>query len=225
MPLILRVWEHVTAMRFADRVVVATDSDEVVRVCRDAGAAAVMTRADHPSGTDRVAEVAGMPEFADARFIVNVQGDEPSMPSAAIEGAVSLVQSEQFAIGTAAAGDEIGILNEPGVVKVVVGNGGRALYFSRAPIPHLRDAADHHALQPLVRRHLGVYAYSRAALAEWVALPMHPLEVIEKLEQLRPLAAGIPIGVATIGPVTGGGIDTEQDLALANALWTDHQQR
>jgi 3-deoxy-manno-octulosonate cytidylyltransferase (CMP-KDO synthetase) len=225
MPLILRVWEHVTAMRFADRVVVATDADEVVRVCRDAGALAVLTRADHPSGTDRVAEVAAMPEFADARFIVNVQGDEPSMPAAAIEGAASLVQSGQFAIGTAAASDDPGVLNEPSVVKVVVGKGGRALYFSRAPIPHVRDAADQHALQPLVRRHLGVYAYSRAALAEWVALPMNALEVIEKLEQLRPLAAGIPIGVATIGPVSGGGIDTEQDLALANALWTDHQSR
>jgi 3-deoxy-manno-octulosonate cytidylyltransferase (CMP-KDO synthetase) len=225
MPLILRVWEHVNAMRFADRIVIATDSDEVVRVCRDAGALAVMTRADHSSGTDRVAEVAALPEYSDARVIVNVQGDEPSMPAAAIEGAVGLVHSGDFSVGTAAATDDPEILNEPSVVKVVVGNGGRALYFSRAPIPYLRDAAERHALLPVVRRHLGVYAYTREALAEWVALPVNPLEAIEKLEQLRPLAAGIPIGVATIGPVSGSGIDTEHDLALANALWTDHPQR
>ena len=225
MPLILRVWEHVSAMRFADRVVIATDADEVMRVCRDAGAPAVMTRADHPSGTDRVAEVAAMPEFVDARVIVNVQGDEPSMPAAAVEGAAALVQSGEFSVGTAAASDGPDILQDPSVVKVVVGSGGRALYFSRAPIPYLRDEADRDALSPLVRRHLGVYAYSRAALETWVALPMHPLEVIEKLEQLRPLAAGISIGVATVGSTSGTGIDTEQDLALANALWTDHQQR
>jgi 3-deoxy-manno-octulosonate cytidylyltransferase (CMP-KDO synthetase) len=206
-------------------VVIATDSDEVLRVCRTAGADAVMTRADHPSGTDRVAEVAAMPSCSDASVIVNVQGDEPSIPAAAIQGAAALVQSGQFPIGTAAASDDPDILGDPNVVKVVVGNGGRALYFSRAPVPFLRDPSDRSALAPLVRRHLGVYAYNRAALAEWVAMPVGALEAVEKLEQLRPLAAGIPIGVATVGPVSGGGIDTEQDLALANALWTDHQSR
>lgn len=222
-PLILRVWEHVTAMRFADRVVVATDAEEVRRVCKDAGAEAVMTHSEHPSGTDRVAEVVAMREYADATVIVNVQGDEPSMPAAAVIGAASLVQSGKFPLGTAATthGDEI--MAESSVVKVVVDDGGRAMYFSRAPIPFLRDSTDAPVRDRLIRRHLGVYAYTRDALAQWVALPTHPLEIVEKLEQLRPLAAGIPMGVASIGPVANIGIDTEQDLALANALWTDHQ--
>jgi 3-deoxy-manno-octulosonate cytidylyltransferase (CMP-KDO synthetase) len=223
-PLILRVWERVSAMRFADRVVVATDSDEVMLVCREAGADVALTRRDHPSGTDRVAEVMGMPGNEGVRVIVNVQGDEPSIPAEAVEGAALLVQSGKFDVGTAAATGDPEILGDPNVVKVVVGDDGRALYFSRAPIPFLRERGDQSALVPLVRRHLGVYAYSRAALETWVRLPVHPLEAVERLEQLRPLAAGISIGVATIGTVSSGGIDTEQDLALANDLWTDNNQ-
>ena len=106
---------------------------------------------------------------------------------------------------------------------VVRGDDGRALYFSRAAIPHLRDAghADDAADQrALVRQHVGVYAYSREALARWVALPPHPLERIERLEQLRPLAAGMAMGVAVVREPPRGGVDTEEDLARANAEWT-----
>ena len=109
---------------------------------------------------------------------------------------------------------------QPSVVKVVCADDGRAMYFSRAPIPYLRDAADQSVRDPLVRQHLGVYAYTRAALSAWVALPPHALEVSERLEQLRPLAAGAAMGVALVAeqPLMGG-IDTEADLIMANTLW------
>lgn len=223
-PLILRVWERIRKMRVADRVVVATDAIEVLDVCRSAGAEAVITRSDHPSGTDRVAEVAAMARYVGFDVIVNVQGDEPSVPEEAVEGAAKLVASGRFSLGTAAAPADASVQGDPSVVKVVTDDAGRAMYFSRAPIPFLRDERDAGSLAPIVRRHIGVYAYQRAALARWVALPPHPLELVERLEQLRPLAAGIPIGVAAIGAVAGGGIDTEEDLALANALWTENHR-
>ena len=220
-PLILRVWERIGLMGLADRIVVATDSREVVDACREAGAEAVMTSLGHASGTDRVAEVAAMPQYAHFEVIVNVQGDEPYLPREAVEGAAALVRSGRFPLGTAAAEADPAILDEVSVVKVVVDDSGRALYFSRSPIPFLRDAADEYTRAPLVRRHLGIYAYQRDALARLVALPPHPLEIVERLEQLRALAAGIPIGVATVGRVSCGGIDTEEDLAIANARWTE----
>jgi 3-deoxy-manno-octulosonate cytidylyltransferase (CMP-KDO synthetase) len=111
-------------------------------------------------------------------------------------------------------------LAAPSVVKVVVNDAGRALYFSRAAIPFLRDPADAAVRAGLVLQHIGVYAYTREALARWVALPLHPLEIAERLEQLRPLAAGVLIGVATVAGDAPGGIDTEDDLAVANARWT-----
>lgn len=221
-PLIARVWERVSEMRVADRVVVATDAAEVADACRAAGAEVVMTKPDHASGTDRVAEVAAKAEFARYDVVVNVQGDEPYLPHAAVEGATGMVESGRFAIGTAGAESDDDILDDPNIVKVVSDDEGRALYFSRAPIPFLRDRADSEVRAALIRRHLGVYAFRRDALSRFVALPPHPLEIAERLEQLRALAAGIPMGVAAVGRVTGGGIDTEEDLALANARWLDH---
>jgi 3-deoxy-manno-octulosonate cytidylyltransferase (CMP-KDO synthetase) len=168
-----------------------------------------------------VAEVAAMPQFAAFDVIVNVQGDEPWLTGDAVRGAAAQVTSGAFPLGTAAAAATEEILLDPSVVKVVTDDLGRALYFSRAPIPFLRDAADAPTRAPLIRQHLGVYAYSRAALARWVSLPAHPLEVVERLEQLRAIAAGLAMGVAPVGPVQGGGIDTPADLARANARWTD----
>ena len=179
-----------------------------------------MTRADHPSGTDRVAEVAAKPEYADYDVVLNVQGDDPFVSREAVAGAAQLVTSGRFPLGTAAAMATPGILARPDVVKVVVGVLGRALYFSRAPIPFLRDGSDAPLLEGQVRQHVGVYAYTREALAAWVALPPHPLELIEKLEQLRPLAAGWAMGVADVPDAPHGGVDTEEDLARANARWT-----
>jgi 3-deoxy-manno-octulosonate cytidylyltransferase (CMP-KDO synthetase) len=183
-----------------------------------------MTRANHPSGTDRVAEVAAMPEFIGFDVIVNVQGDEPYVPAAGVAGAVGMVTSGRFPVGTAAAIATPEVLDQSSVVKVVTDDSGRALYFSRAPIPFLRDSSDAGTLATLIHRHLGIYAYQRDALARWVALPPHPLELVERLEQLRALAGGIPLGVAMVPAVEWGGIDTEEDLVLANARWTEHHQ-
>ena len=222
-PVVVRVWERVRDIGIADRCVVATDSREVYDAVRAAGAECVMTRDDHPSGTDRVAEVAARPEFAAFDVIVNVQGDEPFVSADAVRGAATMV-SRGFALGTVAARADAAILDTPHVVKVVCADDGRALYFSRAAIPFLRDGgseADTARRDGLVRQHIGVYAYRRDALAHWVALPPHPLELVERLEQLRPLAAGIPMGVATVDEAPAFGIDTEDDLTRANARWTD----
>ena len=220
-PVVVRVWERVRAMDVADRCVIATDSAEVQQAARDAGAECVMTREDHPSGTDRVAEVAARPEFAGFEVVVNVQGDEPFVSTGAVCGAAEMVTRGGFPLGTVSARAAAAILESPNVVKVVRADDGRALYFSRAPIPFLRDAADAARRDALVRQHIGVYAYRRDALARWVALPPHPLELVEKLEQLRPLAAGIAMGVAEVADAPAGGIDTEDDLVRANARWTD----
>ena len=219
-PLIVRVWERVSAMNLADRVVVATDSSEVADAARSAGAQVAMTRTDHPSGTDRVAEVVKLPEFRRYETFVNVQGDEPFIGADAVNGALMQVTAGKFPLGTAAcrAGSEI--LANPDVVKVVSDSNGRALYFSRAPIPFLRDAADHATRDGLVCQHLGIYAYTRDALERWVSLPPHPLEVCERLEQLRALADGLAIGVAVVAHAEGRGIDTEEDLVEANVRWS-----
>jgi 3-deoxy-manno-octulosonate cytidylyltransferase (CMP-KDO synthetase) len=219
-PLIVRVWSRVVEMGVAARVVVATESDAVARVVREAGAECVLTDAGHHSGTDRVAEVAARAEFAGYDVIVNVQGDEPFLGGDAVRGAVAQVEGGGFEIGTSAIPADPSILARPEVVKVVSDDAGRALYFSRAPIPWLRDESDRAVRDPLVRQHLGVYAYTRAALAAWVALPPHPLELSERLEQLRPLAAGRAIGVAVVHEAPPmGGIDTEDDLMRANTVW------
>ena len=219
-PLIVRVWERLRALALADRIIVATDSDEVAHVARGAGAECVLTDPRHLSGTDRVAEVASQREFAGYDVIVNVQGDEPFLSAEATRGAIDLVASGAFPLGTAAVRATPSILDAPDIVKVVRADDGRALYFSRAGIPFLRDGADRRERDGIVLQHLGIYAYTRAALAQWVALPAHPLERIERLEQLRPLAAGMSMGVAVRDETAPRGIDTEEDLRLANDRWT-----
>jgi len=220
-PLIVRVWERIVESGAADRVIVATDAEEIAAVVRERGGDVAMTRADHPSGTDRVAEVADRPDCASFDVIVNVQGDEPFVRGEAIAGAAALVRSGAFPLATCATRATAGIVDNPDVVKVVCADDGRALYFSRAPIPFLRDRADLSERNRLVRHHLGLYAYSRSALRQWVALPVHDLERIERLEQLRPLAAGIAMGVHLVDAPPLSGVDTEEDLARANALWDD----
>ena len=220
-PLVVRVWQRVTALGVADECVVATDSHEVAEAARKAGAEVAMTSDRHPSGTDRVAEVAEMSRYRSFATIVNVQGDEPFVGRDAIGGAAELVASGRFPLGTAAARLAPGSLDRPDVVKVVRADDGRALYFSRAPIPYLRDEREAADRDAVIRQHVGVYAYAREALAAWVALAPHPLERIERLEQLRPLAAGIPIGVADVAGEVHPGIDTEDDLTQANARWSE----
>jgi 3-deoxy-manno-octulosonate cytidylyltransferase (CMP-KDO synthetase) len=220
-PLVVRVWERAVSLGVADHCVVATDSDEVLAAVRAAGGDAVLTRADHPSGTDRVAEVARRPEYRRYDALVNIQGDEPFASAEVVRGAADVVASGRFPLGTVAAPAAPDVLAQSDAVKVVTADDGRALYFSRAAIPHLRDAADRPARDALVRRHVGIYAYTRDALERWVALPPHPLETVERLEQLRPLAAGIGIGVHVVDAPSPRGIDTEDDLILANVIWND----
>lgn len=219
LPLIVRVWQRISQMNVADAVVVATDDETVASAVRDAGADCVMTSTEHSSGTERVAEVASQARFRAFDTIVNVQGDEPFIGKGAVRGAAEIVARGRFPLGTAASRASTEILETPSLVKVVVGDDGRAMYFSRAPIPFLRDPADAGRLAERTLQHIGVYAYSREALTKWVSLPPHPLEEIERLEQLRPLAAGLPIGVAVTNEAPASGIDTEEDLERANARW------
>jgi len=228
-PLVVRVWQRVQELRVADHCVIATDHPDVAAAAREAGADCVLTSAAHPSGTDRVAEVVARPDIA-ARHddvILNVQGDEPFVTAQALTGAIAMVRDRGFPLGTAAIADDAAILDQPSVVKVVCADDGRALYFSRAAIPFARERTagngddTHDLARTMIRRHLGVYAYTPAALARWVALPPHPLERIERLEQLRPLAAGMAIGVALVDAPPEPSIDTEDDLERANSRWSD----
>lgn len=218
-PLVVRVWERVRSLGLVDRVVVATESPEVLEVLAVHGAEGVLTSDLHPSGTDRVAEVAQRPEFADFDVVVNVQGDEPFMRGDAIAGAIAMVRDHGFDLGTAAGRRGPEILADPNCVKVIRADDGRALYFSRAPIPFLRDDADRSDRDDLVLQHMGVYAARREALLRWVRLPPHPLELVEKLEQLRALAAGLRMGVAIVDAPSWGEVNTEEDLVRANAHW------
>ena len=217
-PLIEWVWRRVAGFEILDDVVVATDSEDIAQVCRDAGARVELTAAGHASGTERVAEVAARDGYAGYDVIVNVQGDEPFVAEQAVERSARLVL-DGWDVGTVAApvGD-LAAWRDPAVVKVVRGQDGRALYFSRAPIPHRRDgeptAAELGGAGYL--RHVGVYAYAPSALAEWVALPPSGLEGTEKLEQLRPLAAGLRIGVGLVETALGG-VDTAEDARRAEA--------
>lgn len=214
-PLIEWVWRGAVRGAPSTRWVVATDAEEVAKAVRGFGGEALLTRGDHPSGTDRVAEAAARPEFRSYDVIVNVQGDEPLLPDGAVESAVRLVASGGYDVGTVAvpirSPDE---WRDPAVVKVVVAADGSALYFSRAPIPFRRDGSPgaHELASGLFLRHVGLYAFRRRALERWVRLPLAPLERVEALEQLRALAAGLRIGVAVL---EGGepGVDRPEDVA------------
>lgn len=218
-PLVVRVLERVRDLGLADEVVVATEAEEVAAVVRAAGGEAMLTSEAHPSGTDRVAEVARHPDYARHDVIVNVQGDEPFMRGDAMAGAIAMVRDHGFALGTAAGRRGPEIVDDPNSVKVVRADDGRALYFSRAGIPFLRDAADRAARDAVLLQHMGIYAARREALERWVSLPPHPLETIEKLEQLRALAAGLAMGVAVVEAPSWGEVNTEDDLVRANAHW------
>ena len=212
-PLVEWVWRRVRELGVFDAVVVATDSPEVEAAAHAFGASVVRTRADHPSGTDRVAEVARREEWRGYPVIVNVQGDEPFVRGDHLHAAIGLVRAG-WDVGTVAtpiaSADE---WREPAVVKVVRGDDGRALVFTRAPVPFPRDAAPDFASGAYLR-HVGVYVYARDALLRWVSLPEGALERIEKLEQLRALAAGLTIGVA-VGEPAEGGVDTPADALRA----------
>jgi 3-deoxy-manno-octulosonate cytidylyltransferase (CMP-KDO synthetase) len=217
-PLVEWVWRRARALSVVDRLVIATDSDEVLTVCRAFGAETILTGSGHESGSDRVAEVARSPGFDGFGIIVNIQGDEPFVTEDQVAGAVRMVRAG-WDIGTVAAPVvDPAEWKDASVVKVVRGDAGGALYFSRAPIPHFRERAPGPAdlASAGCLRHIGIYACSRPALDRWVGLPASELERAERLEQLRPLAAGLTIGVAVVETAEGG-VDTARDLERAAA--------
>lgn len=215
-PLVTRVIERVRELGVVDELVVATDAPMVAEVVQRSGVRAVMTRAEHPSGTDRVAEVAALKEFAGFDVIANIQGDEPFLDAAALTGAIARVQGGDD-VGTAAAPLDAAHAGDPARVKVVTDLAGRALWFSRAAIPFRREADA--PTEGLYWQHVGLYVYTRAALARWVTLPPTAAEQAEKLEQLRALEHGMSIGVARLTSAVAPGIDTAEDLTRAQAHW------
>ena len=219
-PLITRVVERVLEHGLTDELVVATDSTRVVQVAEQSGVRAVLTDSLHQSGTDRVAEVASLPEFAGFDTIVNIQGDEPFLPREALAGALGRVEQGDD-IGTAAAPLDAALAGDPSRVKVVTNAEGQALYFSRSIIPHRREAEE--PGEGLYWQHLGIYAYTREALARWITLPACPAEQAERLEQLRALHHGMSIGVARLHEPALPGVDTADDLRRAEAHWHTFQ--
>jgi 3-deoxy-manno-octulosonate cytidylyltransferase (CMP-KDO synthetase) len=209
-PMVEWVWRAAAASKLMETVVVATDSDEVAAVCHRRGIPVAMTSPECPSGSDRVREVARQ---IDADIYVNIQGDEPTLTPDFFPPLLQLFDRSEVEVGTLAvpcAADEIA---DPNAVKVVTALDGRALYFSRATIPYDRDRAGFGGY----RKHLGIYAYRKAALERFAALPPSPLEKIERLEQLRLLENGIALYVAD-APRDTVGVDTEADLQRAEAI-------
>ena len=222
-PMVVRVARRAAASG-AERVVVATDSDEVLAACRRFDVEAVLTRAEHPTGTDRLAEAADALELADETIVANVQGDEPLLPPQVVTRVASLLaQRPDCAMATAAhpLADAAEFFN-PNVVKVVTDATGRALLFSRAPIPWARDAfaaaRDRLPAGLPAWRHVGLYAYRAAFLRRFPALPRAPIEEQENLEQLRALWHGFGIAVLPLAEPLPPGVDTAEDLEKARAL-------
>jgi 3-deoxy-manno-octulosonate cytidylyltransferase (CMP-KDO synthetase) len=222
-PMVVRVARGATASGAA-QVVVAADSREIVDACSAHGVEALLTRVDHATGTDRLAEAVGRLGLADDAIVVNVQGDEPLMPAAVVRRvADTLADRTDCAIATAChpLHDATEFFN-PNVVKVVTDATGRALYFSRAPIPWARDAFSVHRdrLPPGLpaRRHIGLYAYRAGFLRRFPELPPAPLEQYECLEQLRALAHGFGIAVLELPEALPPGVDTAEDLERVRAL-------
>lgn len=223
-PMAVRVAEA-AAKSGAEEVVVATDDQRVADAVRVFGHAVALTRSDHPSGTDRIAEVAEQRGWSDDAVVVNVQGDEPLIDPALIaEVAQALIADRDVAIATAAhALDKIADYLNPNIVKVVTAANGHALYFSRAPIPWHRDGfATQREVMPtglMVRRHVGLYAYRVAFLRRYGSLSPAPIEQWEALEQLRAIWHGYPIAVVDCPHIPAPGVDTPEDLDLVRRLF------
>ncbi len=221
--MVVRVCECAASAQSIDRVIVATDDERIAEAVRAEGFEAVMTSDRHETGTDRLAEVAAT---LDADFIVNVQGDEPLLPASTIDAAVQALVADSSAVcsTTCEAIEKIDDFRNPNVVKVVLRDDGRALYFSRAAIPYPRDAAStgegprsEEVDLSSIRRHTGLYVYRRAFLLEFARMSPSPLERIEKLEQLRILERGYDILVVEVREPSFG-IDTQDDLDHVRAL-------
>ena len=216
-PMVEWVWRAASASGLMDPVVVATDSDEVASVCRERGIPVAMTSPECPSGSDRVREVARQ---IDADIYVNIQGDEPTLTAAFFPPLLALFARPEVEAATLVVRCPPEEFTDPNAVKVVTALNGRALYFSRATIPFDRDGAGFTGY----RKHLGIYAYRKAALERFAALPPSPLELVERLEQLRLLENGIALYVAE-APADTIGVDTEEDLLRAEAVLRERDER
>ena len=222
LPMVVRVAQR-AALSSASAVVVAADHADIVAACTAHGVRALLTRTDHATGSDRLVEACEQLGLDGADRVVNVQGDEPFVEPALIDACAALLaRRTDCPMSTAAhAIDAVAEFVDPNVVKVVADDAGRALYFSRAPIPWWRDgnaAGITRLPSPAPLRHVGIYGYRAGFLRRFASLPRGSLEAIESLEQLRVLAAGerIALHVASVRP--GPGIDTPEDLARARRL-------
>lgn len=206
------VWERAGQSRYLTSTIIATDDDRILRAARNFGAIVRLTRADHPSGTDRVAEIASG-ETAD--IVVNIQGDEPLIDPAAIDAAIlPLVYEPEVVMATLAKKiEDPREVGDPNVVKVVTNRTGDAIYFSRCPIPFVRDAGG-----GVHYKHIGLYVYRRDFLLGYSDLPVGPLERAERLEQLRALENGFPIRVVET-EYESLGVDTPEDLERVSRLF------
>ena len=226
-PMVVRVAQR-AAQSCAERVVVAADDTRIVNACAAHGVHAVLTRVDHPSGSDRLAQACDLLGLADDAIVVNVQGDEPLIEPADIEAAAQLLQSRpDCSMSTLAhAIDDAQTLANPNVVKVVLDARQTALYFSRAPIPWWRDGSapgEPALMHPPPLRHIGLYAYRVGFLRQFPTLPQASIEVIESLEQLRALWHGHRIAVHVTAQAPGPGVDTPDDLARVRALFATNR--
>jgi 3-deoxy-manno-octulosonate cytidylyltransferase (CMP-KDO synthetase) len=209
-PMIQHVWERTRLAKQVDAVVIATDDERIERACNAFGADVEMTAVDHPTGTDRLAEVAARHEHD---VIVNVQGDEPLIEAFVIDAAIeALVRDDRAAMSTVVHRAEPAAFEDPNRVKVVVDSQGFALYFSRAPIPFRRKDT---GIAPL--QHVGLYVYRREFLLEFIELERSPAERAEELEQLRVLENGYRIRVAEIEGWTSIPVDVPEDVPLVES--------
>lgn len=221
-PMILWTAQKALQASFADTVCVATDDDRIYEVVKNANIPVIMTADNHPSGTDRLAQVAQLLAFDDDDIVINMQGDEPLVPVVLLEQVMQLlVDNPDCAMATLC--EPISSHEEfhrSSVVKVVKDNAGRALYFSRASIPHDRDAqAD--GLPQHAYRHLGLYAYRVRMLKAFTGWEQGVLEKLESLEQLRVLENGERIAIAVAKTTLPAGVDTQDDLERLNAMSLD----
>jgi 3-deoxy-manno-octulosonate cytidylyltransferase (CMP-KDO synthetase) len=228
-PMVVRVAEQ-AAQSGAQQILIATDHQAIADAVQTSGFAVCLTHPDHPSGTDRIAEVVAQQGWKDDTIVVNVQGDEPLIPPPLIRAvAEHLHHHPECAIATAAHAihDEAAMRN-PNVVKTILDKNGNALYFSRAPIPWPRDAFAANTGLPdslPVLRHIGIYAYRASFLRAYGQLRPCALEQFEALEQLRALYHGYKIGVTIAEQAPPAGVDTEQDLHLARQLFDKFHSR
>ena len=221
LPMIVRVARRAAASRAA-RVVVAADSDEIVRACAEHGVDALLTSSQHANGSDRIAEASAALGLAEDEIVVNVQGDEPLIEPALIDACADLLEASAGCVMSTVAHriEEQRDFENPNIVKVVLDVRGHALYFSRAPIPWPREASDaaRFALGAQPLRHVGLYAYRAGFLRRFPHLAHSPLEDIERLEQLRVLWHGERIAVHVSALAPGVGVDTADDLAEARRI-------